>query len=41
MEAAIFGLLFVVLVLWMLFKGIQLARYSKSGQYQIDQRMLR
>jgi hypothetical protein len=41
MGAAIFGLLFVLLVLWLLFKGFQLARYSKSGQYQIDQRMIR
>ena len=33
------GLLFLLLVIWMLYKAIQLVHYSKKGGYETDKRL--
>jgi len=33
------GLLFLLLIIWMLYKAIQLVFYSKSGGYETDLRL--
>ena len=33
------GLLFVLLIIWMLYKAVRLVFYSKSGGYETDLRL--